>query len=74
MNLLIERRKIMIDDIIQAIANLPAKGYRINKNGKYETFVSNRSASINLGTYSTKKEAILAIIDYRLDRFISSID
>lgn len=36
-----------------AIRGMPAKGYRKTKNGRYETFVSNHSKSIFLGTYDT---------------------
>lgn len=57
-----------------AIRNIPAKGYRKTKNGRYETFVSNHSRTINLGTYDTIEEAEEAILNYRLDRFASGVE
>lgn len=55
-----------------AIRGMRAKGYRI-ANGKYETFVSNKSKSINLGTYATEQEAQNAVYQYRVKRFIESV-
>ena len=34
-----------------ALRGMRAKGYRKNKNGKYETFASRNGKSVNLGTY-----------------------
>lgn len=56
-----------------AIANLPAKGYRKTANGKYESFVSNRSESINLGTYDSEDEAKEHVLDYRINRFMNNV-
>lgn len=56
-----------------AIQNISAKGYRKTKNGRYETFVSNHSKTINLGTYNTIEEARDAVLNYRLDRFASRV-
>lgn len=57
-----------------AIREMPAKGYRKTKNGRYETFVSNHSKSIFLGTYDTEKEAKEAVFNYRTKRFISGVE
>ena len=52
-----------------AIDNLPAKGYRKTKNGRYETFVSDKSNSVNLGTYDSENEARNEVLRYREERF-----
>ena len=51
-----------------AIREIPAKGYRRTKTG-YETFISNHSKSISLGTYKTEQEAVEVVFRYRVERF-----
>lgn len=57
-----------------AIRVMPAKGYRETKNHKYEAFASNRSKTINLGTYDTINEAKNAVFDYRENRLRSGVE
>ena len=56
-----------------AIRGMRAKGYRKTKTG-YETFISERSKSISLGTYRTEEEAREVVIKYRLNRFKKSCE
>ena len=57
-----------------AIRGLSAKGFRKTKNGRYETFVSDHSKTINIGTYDTEGEAREAVYQYRFDRFVSGVE
>ena len=57
-----------------AIRGMPAKGYRKTKNGKYESFVSDHSKTVMLGTYNTKEEAQDAVFNYRANRFVSGVE
>lgn len=58
----------------EALRNIPAKGYRQTRNGKYEAFISNHSKTIMLGTHDTPEEAVEAVFNYRSDRLISGLD
>lgn len=61
-------------EIEDAIKNLPAKGYRQTENQKYETFVSEKSKNINLGTYEHEDDAKNAVNNYRINRFKHAIE
>lgn len=61
-------------EIEDAIKNLPAKGYRQTENQKYETFVSEKSKNINLGTYEHEDDARNAVNNYRINRFKHAIE
>ena len=50
-----------------------AKGYRKNKNGKYETFASRNGKSVNLGTYKTETEAKEVVFNHRKKVFIDGV-
>lgn len=56
-----------------AIRGMPAKGYRKTKNGRYEVFASNRSKTVNLGTYDTVDEARNALFNYRENRLKTGV-
>ena len=62
-----------MEDYEVAIRGLSAKSYRKTANGKYETFVSNRSVTYNLGTYDSEREAEETVLNYRLKRFLDSV-
>lgn len=61
-------------DWVDALRNIPAKGYRQTRNGRYEAFVSNHSKTIMLGTYDTIEDAKNAVLNYRVVRLVSNID
>ena len=56
-----------------AIRERTGNGYRKTKNGKYETFISNNSKTINLGTYETEKDAREVVFNYKTNRLKSSL-
>lgn len=58
----------------EALYNIPAKGYRQTRNGRYEAFISNHSKTIMLGTHDTPEEAEEAVFNYRSDRLLSGLD
>ena len=57
-----------------AIRNISAKGYRKTKNGKHEAFSSDHRVYKYLGTYESEKEAIDAVLRYRINRFVSNVN
>ena len=57
-----------------AIRGMPAKGYRLTKNGRYEAFCSDHCDSIYLGTYDTVYEAEEAVFDYRANRLVTRVE
>ena len=70
---MIEIENFEVFNIEGAIRGMRGKGYRKCKNGRYETFVSNHSKNISLGTYDTKEEAVDAVYRYRQLRFASNV-
>lgn len=57
-----------------AVRETCSKGFKKTKNGRYRAYVSNHSKSIYLGTYDTSEEAKEAVIDYKIDRFVSEME
>lgn len=57
-----------------AIRGMAAKGCRKTKNGKYESFVSDHSKTIYLGTHDTEKDARESVLNYRVERFVSGVE
>lgn len=57
----------------EALNNIPAKGYRQTKNGKYEAYISDHSKTIMLGTHNTIDEARNAVFNYRANRLINGV-
>ena len=62
-----------MDDWLDALVSLSARGYRRTKNGKYEAFCSDHSKSVYLGTYATISQAEKAVLDYRIGRLINRL-
>lgn len=60
--------------IEQAISNMKAKNYRKTKSGKFEIVLSEHSKTLNLGTYSSEKEADDVARSYRIDRLTKAIE
>lgn len=60
-------------EICDAIKRYSGKGYHINRFGRYETFISDRGKSINLGTYGTEVEANNAVVQYKLNRLEANV-
>ena len=58
---------------LDALYNLPARGYRKTRSGKYEAFSSYHGQTINLGTYNSVKSAEEAVLNYRIDRLVASV-
>lgn len=56
-----------------ALRGMRAKGYKKNKNGKYETFASRNGKSVNLGTYKTETEAKEVVFNHRKKVFIDGV-
>lgn len=57
-----------------ALHEIPAKSYRLTRNGKYEAFCSDHSHSIFLGTYDTPEKAEEASYNYRANRLVSRVE
>lgn len=55
-----------------AIRGMKAKGYRKTKTG-YETSISVRGKTLNLGTYKTEEEAKSVAHNFRKERFIKGV-
>lgn len=55
-------------EIETAIETLSTNSFRRTKNGKYESYVSDHSKTIYLGTYDTEEEAINVTEQYRVKR------
>jgi len=60
-------------EICDAIKRYSGKGYRRNRNGRYETFISEHGKSISLGTYDTEEEAYNVVVQYKLNRLEDNI-
>lgn len=59
---------------LDALKNLPSKGYRQVKGGGFEAFVSDHSRTVFLGTHSTIENARDAVLNYRIDRLITAVE
>lgn len=62
------------DNWIDALRRNIPKGYRKTANGRYETYASVRSKTINLGTYDNEIDAENAVFDYRVLRLVNGIE
>ena len=59
---------------LEAIYDIPSKSYRRTKNGRYETFCSDHSKYMYLGTYDSPEEAERVAFNYRADRLCSRVE